>query len=153
MKKNIFIPLIIIFAVCFTLFLYKSFHITKISTVPLPSGADAVYTTFELINEKRLDDALSMFHPDLINEGNRESWKQNLKIIESIEIISIEPSDRKNWAEDEQVYKVEMSAIVSGTAKDAAIPNYGWNEGIDTKWIVLKKDGNLWKIVEIATGP
>lgn len=117
--------------------------------VPLPTGEEIVRTFFELINEKRVPEAVAMLSstasPD---ESTGQTWGVNFNTLETISIKTIEEWQKSDWTESQMTYKVVVVAELK--------PNpqfYAWDNGENTKWINLVKEANLWKIDQIASGP
>lgn len=122
---------------------------TSAQSVPLPTGEDIIYTFFELIREKRIADAVSMFSsaaaPD---ESAKQTWAVNFNTLESISVKSIAEWQKTDWTENIKSYKIIV------IAKNKPNPQFrAWEDGENTRWINLIKENNLWKISEIATGP
>jgi hypothetical protein len=70
-----------------------------------------------------------------------------LNSFKKISIKSIE-------AAGENTYRVDFEAEMKPGSENAQpIPYYGFNNGINTRWVSLEKVGNIWKIQGLATGP
>lgn len=111
------------------------------ASVPLPQKEDIIRTFFNLINEKRVTEAINM-----LSVPNKD-WEGQLNSFEKISVKSIEPSSENN-------YKVILSVTMKPKAQNALIPNYGFENGENMRWVGLEKDSSgLWKITGIATGP
>ncbi|NMB84141.1 hypothetical protein GYA28_02520 [Candidatus Roizmanbacteria bacterium] len=122
--------------------------------VPLPSGEDTIRTFFNLIQEKKPNEALKMLTVSYIgNDCSRTSWLNQFK---SFENVSVDKIDLENGssANGKKIYKVTISARMLPTATSAPIPNYGWENGQNVRWITLSENNkNIWKIAGISTGP
>ena len=61
---------------------------------------------------------------------------------------------QSDWTEDIHTYKATLQVEMKPEAASAVpMPNYGWDDGQNIRWIQLQKiDGN-WLINGIATGP
>lgn len=128
---------------------------TQIVAVPPPTAEDIIKSFINLINEKKIPEAITLIDPKITND---ESVKQQLGVnfnsLTEVSIKLIEPHSRAAWTNNQETYKVMLNAQVAPQVTTAPIPNYGWNNGENTRWITLTKDDNgLWKIFEIATGP
>lgn len=125
------------------------------ATVPLPTGEDIIRLFINLINEKKIPQAIAILDESIIpNEETKQLWGVNFNSLVSLTLKNIEPHSRAAWAEDTETYKVTLEVKVKPEASSAPIPNYGWNDGENTRWITLvKDDSGLWKISAIATGP
>jgi hypothetical protein len=49
---------------------------------------------------------------------------------------------------------VILDAKIKPGSENAAIPNFGWENGENIRWVSLKKNSDgMWKILGIGTGP
>ena len=126
----------------------------QISSVPLPTEEDIIRTFFNLINEKRIPEAISMMSERTVtNDGVKQSWGVQFNAIKSIKVLSIEPSMKENWTDDYHSYKTSFEVSMSLESANAVIPYYGWDGSPSIKWIGLVKEKGLWKVEGISTGP
>lgn len=124
------------------------------STVPLPQETDIVRNFFNLINERRSSEAVAMMSDTINqNESQKQAWGVQLNALTSVKVLSIEPSLPDSWSDVTHVYKVTSEATVDPSSAGAPIPYYGWDNGINIRWVELQKVNNLWKISGLATGP
>lgn len=124
------------------------------ASVTLPTGEDIIRTFFNLINEKRVSKAIGMMNKEMIgDESGKQAWEIQFNNINSAIPKIIDSYSKNEWTENEQIYKVVLDIKMSPESEKASIPYYGWDDGENTRWIVIKKDGNLWKISSISTGP
>jgi hypothetical protein len=121
---------------------------TPQAAVPLPRGEDIVRTFFNLIGEGRISDAVNMLTPkNISDDSQKQLWGVMLNSFKKISIKSIE-------AAGENTYRVDFEAEMKPGSENAQpIPYYGFNNGINTRWVSLEKVGNIWKIQGLATGP
>lgn len=124
-------------------------------TVPSPSGEDIIRTFFNLIGEKRIPEAISMMDKSIVkDDSTKQSWGVNLNSLDSVTVKSITKTSEEEWTATRQIYKIVLNLKVNPSGANAPIPYYGWSNGDNTRWVIIQKDSsNLWKIVEIATGP
>lgn len=126
----------------------------QVSSVPLPTEEDIIRTFFNLINEKRIPEAIAMMNNNAVgDDSTKQTWGVHFDAIKSINVMSIEPSMKESWSQDKHSYKVTLEAYVSSEAANAPIPYYGWGDNPNIRWITLIKEGDFWKIAELATGP
>ena len=122
--------------------------------VPPQTEEDIIRTFFNLINEKRIPEAISMMSNQAVgNESTKQAWGVQFNAIKSIRVMAIEPSMKENWTADEHSYKTTLEVSMSSDAANAPIPYYGWGDNPNIRWVVIVKEGNLWKISGLATGP
>lgn len=124
------------------------------SIIPLPSEISIIRTFFELINEQRAADAVSMLAPETVGDNTqKQAWGVQFNAFQKITAEKIDKSLEENWTETSQSYKVTLDVQMKPEAAKAPIPNYGFENGTNLRWVTLKKIDNLWKISGIATGP
>ncbi len=117
------------------------------TNVPLPQQEDIVRNFFNLINEGKIPEAVNMLSPQAIsNESQKQAWGVQFNAFEKLIIKKIEPAGENN-------YKVTLDVEMKPETSDAVIPFYGYDNGINVRWIGLVKVDNLWKVTGIATGP
>ena len=88
------------------------------------------------------------------NDSAKQAWGVQFNIFNSIAVKSIEPSNLGDETENQKTYKVVLDAKIKPGSENAAIPNYGWENGENIRWVSLKKDeSGIWKILGIGTGP
>ncbi|MBP8591068.1 hypothetical protein KBI33_01205 [Candidatus Shapirobacteria bacterium] len=123
------------------------------STVPLPTEEDIVRLFFNLIDEERIPEAVAMMSVEAVpDDSYRQAWGVQFNALDSIKVSKIEPYDQGNWSPSSHTYKVNLEVAVSENAANAPIPYYGWENGDNLRWVEIVKEGDLWKINQIATG-
>ncbi len=124
------------------------------SSVPLPTEEDIIRSFFNHINEKRITEAISMISQNMVGgDSTKQTWGVHFNAIKSINVMNIEPSMKESWSQDKHSYKVTLEVYVSSEAANAPTPYYGWGDNPNILWITLIKEGDFWKIAELATGP
>lgn len=100
------------------------------SQVPLPTGEDVVRIFFNLINEKRIPEAIGMMHSSMVpDDTSKQQWGVQFNSLASVSVKKIEPFHKKRWTLTKEVYKVVLKVKVKPEAARAPIPNYGWENG------------------------
>lgn len=118
------------------------------SSVPLPTGEDIIRTFINLINEKRIPDAIAMMDETMVpDDQTKQAWGVSFNSFSSAGVVSITEYSKEEWTVDRQRYK----AVINISIKPGS--NVIWEQGENTRWITLQKQADLWKIHEIATGP
>lgn len=165
MSKKLLLALIIVgfssfVVVCITSYLNTKAHqvnqndispsetqeLNYAETVPLPTKEDSIRLFFSLINEKRILEAVEMLTREItVNETQKQAWAVQFDAIESINIKSIS-------MESDDVYKVLLDIKMDPESVNAVIPYFGYNDGLNTRWVTVEKEGYIYKIGEIATG-
>lgn len=122
--------------------------------VPLPIEEEIIRTFFNLINEGKSVDAVSMMTQALIgDDALRQTWGVQFNSFKSVKVVEIEPSMQEEWTTTKHTYKVTLDVRMKPEAQSAPILNYGWDNGLNIRWIPLQKVDNIWKIAGIYTGP
>lgn len=125
------------------------------NTVPLPQESDIVRSFFQIIGEHRASDAVMMMTPaNTSNDSTKQAWGVQFNAFKSIAVKNIEPSMQSDWTENMHSYRVTLQVEMKPEAASVQpIPNYGWDNGDNIRWIQLEKINNKWMIGGIATGP
>jgi len=122
--------------------------------VPLPTEEDIIRNFFNLINERRIPEAVNMMSKiNVENDSTKQAWGVQFNAIKSINVQKIEKSMEENWTDNSHTYKVILEAYVSSEAAGAPIPYYGWADNPNIRWVQLVRENNLWRINGLATGP
>ena len=123
-------------------------------TVPLPQEEDVINNFFSQINERKIPEAVAMMSSTMVpDDSTKQAWGVQFNDIKSINVLKIEPSMPESWTEKSHVYKVTLEAYVSSDAANAPIPYYGWGDNPNIRWVEIVKEGELWRINDLATGP
>ena len=117
-------------------------------SVPLPSQEDLIQNFFNLITEGKIPEAVSMLSAKSTDDDSKkQAWGVQFNAFQKIKVTSIEPAG-------ENIYRVDFDVEMKpGTEDITPIPYYGWGNGASTRWVNLVKEGEIWKIDGIATGP
>jgi len=108
-----------------------------------------VRTFCELIDGGRISDAVLMM--DLKDDAERQSWAVSLNNFSSFKLVNIKESKIDKTRNS---FEVDIDVSLKKNLTDLPIPNYGWVEGINKRWINLKEvETGKYKIAGIATGP
>lgn len=109
-----------------------------------PESQEAtVRTFFDLIGDKKIDDALKMMDA---NEDTKQMWGVNFNSLESLKIKSINPVYEEDWTATRVSYKVDLETKVK-------TDEYGWSDGLNPRWITLTNDTGKWLVHELANNP
>jgi len=125
------------------------------TAVPLPQETDIVRNFFELINEGKSSEAVIMMSSaNTSNDNTKQAWGVEFNAFASIKIKSIEPSMSEEWTADRHTYKVVLDVKMKPEAASVQpIPNYGFKNGENYRWVNILKEGSLWKVEGLSTGP
>lgn len=128
--------------------------VAPLAEVPPPSAVDMINLFFRLLNEKRVTEAADLLAANLIpDESARKNWEDQFKIFEKAEVLSLEPYQPEEWHADRQVYQISLNVTLNSSGAQAPIPNYGWENGENLRWLIIKKEASGWRLEAIATGP
>lgn len=115
------------------------------SSVPLPSQESIINTFFNLINEKKISEAINMM--TIPDETTKQAWGVQFNDFDSVKVIST-----KKFTDD--IYQVELAAKINPQAASYPIPYYGYSDQGDIRFIKLVKNNQgIWKIESINTSP
>lgn len=125
--------------------------------ISLPQDEDIIRSFIALINEGKADEAAKMMkikdQSPLQANSELQAWAVQFAAINSIGLLRIEKASEGESTGNKHIYKVVLDVIMDPASGSAPIPYYGWQNGENTRWIVLEKEDNIWKIAAIATGP
>lgn len=123
------------------------------TTVPLLQEEDIVSNFFSLIAEKKPSEAVSAMSETITNdESMKQAWAVQFNAISSMKVVNIEPSAVEEWSAERHKYKLTLDVKMKADSANAPIPYYGWDNGLNTRWVTIVKENGLWKILEIGTG-
>jgi len=108
----------------------------------------------ESIDDGRVSEAMAMMSPELLADAEaRDGWKRQFSAIRSIDLVDVSEVEGRNAAPC-LTYEVRLEVLLAPEAARAPIPNYGWDDNPNVRWIELCPDsGRMWKISSIGTGP
>jgi len=118
---------------------------------PLPQDEDIIRNFFSFFGTKDAYKAALMMKTTSTSE--RKAWTAQFAAFNYLYVLKIEKAEENNWTENKHIYKVILEVKMKPESARAPIPYYGYQNGQNTRWIILEKVGHLWKIVEITTGP
>ncbi len=106
---------------------------------------EVVRKFFDYLSEKNVDEALKMMDA---NADTKQGWGVNFNTIQALKIKNMEPVYEEEWTSVRQVFKADLE-IKSTDAGE----QYGWNQGINMRWVTVEKNGDTWLIHELANNP
>lgn len=88
------------------------------------------------------------------DDQTKKAWLEHFQAINSIEVLTINPSGQESWSNSKKQYQVGLEVTLLPSAKNAPIPDYGWGKNPNLRWLTIEKNQNSsWQVAEIATGP
>lgn len=109
---------------------------------------------FGLIEAKKASDAVMiMTKKNTSNDSVKQAWAVQFNNINSVKVASIEPSMQNSWTDTTRQYKVSLDVVMNPNSANAPIPYYGYENGLNTRFVSLVKEDGAWRIDGIATGP
>lgn len=100
---------------------------------------------FQYLSDKKIDQALAMMDADA---GTKEGWRTNFNTIKSLGVKSVNPVFEEEWTSTRQSFKFDLEVSVTPEGE-----GYGWNQGRNSRWVSLQKNGDTWQIHELANNP
>ena len=82
------------------------------------------------------------------NEQTKQMWLTNFQTIKSLKISKVEESFKEEWTPDRQRFKFTLDVSVNSQGEQ-----FGWNNGVNYRYITLQKDGDKWLVHELASNP
>ncbi|MCX6763015.1 MAG: hypothetical protein NT093_04540 [Candidatus Moranbacteria bacterium] len=133
----------------------KNQEVSQSAEVPLPQGEDIVKLFFNLINEKKIPEAVAMMDDSAVPDNSaKQAWGVQFDIVDSVAVKSIDPSNIGDETEGQETFKVVLDAKIKPGSENAIMPNFGWENGENIRWVGTKKNSEgMWKILGIGTGP
>jgi len=122
---------------------------------PKPTDKEFIQLFFATLETKNTAVSLGMLDPsNLINEATAKEWEKQLTSFEKAQVTNIEPLNEDKWTLTDHVYKTTVNVKMLPEAASAPVPNYGWQNGDNIRWITVRKGADdLWRVVTIATSP
>jgi len=121
---------------------------------PLPEDEEFINSFSNLIDQGKAGEAVEMLSSqNTSSEGAKRMWQEQFKAMKSVKVLSVEPVMKNSWTDQRREYKVVLDMTMDESSKDAPIPYYGYDQGKNTRFIALVKEGDKWFIETIATAP
>lgn len=117
-------------------------------------GVSTVKDFLALIDAKQVAQAVDMLTPEIIaSMPARQAWEEQFTAFASVLPVEVQPAEQDRWSNTIHIYKVKVNAEINPAAANAPIPYYGYDNGLNVRWIALQKVNEVWKILSISTGP
>lgn len=124
------------------------------TSVPLPQEKDIVNNFFQLIDEGRASEAVMMMPSKITgDDSTKQAFGVQFAAMESVKVKKIEESSRSDWTDTWHQYMVTLDVVMDPSSSGGPIPYYGFERGDNVRFVALIKEGNLWKVEGMATGP
>ncbi len=122
--------------------------------VPLSEDEELITSFSNLIGQGKAADAVKMLSSqNTSSEKMKKMWQEQFEAMKSIKVLSVEPAMKSTWTDQRREYKVVLDMVMDESSKNAPIPYYGYDQGENTRFIVLVKEGDGWFVETISTGP
>ncbi len=124
------------------------------SQTPAASDEDTIRAFFKLINDGEPSKAaLAMSAKNVNDDSTKQAWAVQFNDIGSVKATSVEPYMQSSWTDTRHEYKVNLDMSISPSAANEPIPYYGYENGSNTRFVILVKEQGSWRVDAIATGP
>jgi len=121
----------------------------ELETTPFLSKEDFVRKFCNFIDEGKIVEAIGMM--DVQEETAKQIWGVVFNNFSSFKLTKIKESSLDKSGNS---FEVEIEVSLKKNLADLPIPNYGWENGVNKRWINLVDfGGGVYKIKEISTGP
>jgi len=122
--------------------------------VPLPQETDIINNFLKFIDEGKASDAVMMMSSGTINDDStKQAYGVQYAAMTSVKVKKIEESSKGDWTDTWHQYMVTLDVVMDPSSANGPIPYYGYEQGENIRFLNLVKEGNLWKIEGLATGP
>ena len=109
---------------------------------------------FKLINDGKASEAVMiMTSKNTGNDSTKQAWAVQFNAMKSITVSGVEAYNESSWTTSQREYKVTFNLTMDPNSANAPIPYYGYENGKNTRFVILAKEDGAWKIDGIATGP
>ena len=115
-------------------------------------GAESVIRAFfTAVDAGQVEEAVAMLAPELTEgAGVKDAWTAQFSAIAAVDGVEIGAGQPDGAC---VTYRVDAVLEVAPDTADAPMPHYGWEQGVNTRWLQLCPAGGLWAIHAIGTGP
>jgi len=112
------------------------------------SNEDVIRRFFALIHEKKISEAIAMQSKTMVpDESTQQQWGVTWNAFNKAVVLSITPSNVTPPTDTRKTYRVDLDVEIKPNSQVL------WATGKEVRWVTIEKEGDLWKISEIATGP
>ena len=105
------------------------------------SEEETIRLFFRLVNDQQIDPAISLM---VIDEG--EKWRSYLESFETVSVLDVKKTDLGS-------FQVNLDVTMKPESANEPIPNFGYVNGENIKFVNLTQEEGVWKLQGIATGP
>jgi hypothetical protein len=114
---------------------------------------ELIYLLFGSINNRQNQEAVKLLNQRLNpNRETEKRWLEQFNAIRSVHIMDIREISRDAWTDTKKIYKVTLEIYVDNSAAEAPIPNYGWEDNPNIRFVTVIKISNRWFVDQIGTG-
>lgn len=100
---------------------------------------------FDYIADKKIDEAIALMDA---NDDTKQGWGVNFNTINSLKVKSCVEDMQDDWTADRQRFRCELDVSVKPEGE-----RMGWNQGANTRWIMLTRTNGKWWLHELANNP
>jgi len=138
--------------VAFYALLLNIFGINQQQDVPVFTAENLIRNFASAIDNGRIPEAVDLLDSNLKKDDSSvQMWGIQFNAFENFDIVNLEKIDNSY---DENFFKVIFDVKLKPDIHSVAIPNYGWENGENIRWIrVVKDTEGFYKILNINTGP
>jgi len=124
------------------------------AVVPLPQDSDILNIFFQLISDRKPSDAVMMMSSTIVNDdSSKQAYGVQFNAMTSLKVQKVEQSSKADWTDTRHQYMVTFDVVMDPNSANGPIPNYGYDEGENIRFVNLVKEANQWKIESLSTGP
>ncbi|MEI6596852.1 MAG: hypothetical protein WCL13_01395, partial [bacterium] len=109
------------------------------------SQEQTVKQFFDYLAGKKITEALALMNT---NDDAKQGWGVNFNTINSLKVKSCAEDMKDDWTPDRQRFKCELEVSVKPEGEQI-----GWNQGANTRWIIMTKTDGKWWLRELTNNP
>jgi hypothetical protein len=109
---------------------------------------------FGSINNRQNQNAVKLLSQNINpNKETEQLWIKQFNVIRSVHIMDMKETSKETWTDTQKIYQVTLEIYMDNSAANAPIPNNGWTDNPNIRFIRVVKINNRWFIDQIGTGP
>jgi hypothetical protein len=131
-------------------------NMTEINTYQslLAPEEELITLLFGSINNRQNQNAVKLLSQNINpNKETEQLWIKQFNAIKSVHIMDMQETSKETWTDTQKIYQVTLEIDMDNSAANAPIPNYGWTDNPNIRFIRVVKINNRWFIDQIGTGP
>lgn len=127
---------------------------TKVEEVKVIDSKSYLELFLKNIADKKIPEAIAMMTAKTVpDDAIKQAWGVQFAAFKKLVVKSIEPTLQESWTDNSEEYVVTLDVEMTPESANGPIPYYGYDMGINTRWVTMEKENGVWKVSGINTGP